>query len=78
MTTLIRVMDASGKETRRCDGRCDKAKLGNPSRCVCSGHLRGIGLTAGYPDSIDPDYLNWVRAQIRLNPGESIQMTMTA
>lgn len=79
MTTLIRVFDATGKEARRCDGRCHFAnpKPRRPSRCVCGGLLRGIELTVDIR-RLDPDYLNWVRAQVRLKPGESVQMEFVA
>lgn len=79
MTTLIRVMDASGKEARRCDARCHRAnpKSPHPSRCICGGLLRGIE-TPGDMRRVDSDYLNWVRGQVSLKPGESVQLEIVA
>lgn len=77
---LIEVRDASGKVTRRCDGRCHRAKplpRGKRSGCVCGGIFRGVELR-GDPLNISPGFLNHIRANVELRPGETIQLRIAA
>lgn len=82
MATLIRVLDESGKETRRCDARCHRAdpssKAANKSRCCCGGILRGIERKGIDPLSLNSEYLNWVRLTVKLREGEHVQLRFGA
>ena len=78
MTTLIRVFDESGHETRRCDARCHRANPTGVGVCVCGGALRGIERRGIDPLSLDDDYLNWVRTTLVLRPGEHVELRIGA
>jgi hypothetical protein len=80
MTTLIRVLDESGRETRRCDAKCHRASFYRieSSRCICGGRFRGIERMGIDPLSIPAEELNLARTQIELKPGEHVQLRIGA
>lgn len=79
MTTLIRIFDENGRETRRCDARCHRADPFNgESRCCCGGRLRGLERLGFDPLEIDPDYLQLIRETVTLRRGESVQLRIGA
>lgn len=73
MTVLIRILDESGHEVRRCDGRCHRAKPGGKSQCCCGGALRGVEREEMV---IDPRFVDYVRRTVTLNPGEHVQLAI--
>ena len=78
MTTLIRVFNESGRETRRCDARCHRGDPDKPSHCICEGWLKGCELGGRSALDVKPEFLNLVRERAKLKPGESIQMRIGA
>jgi hypothetical protein len=78
VTVLIRVCDESGRETRRCDGRCHRADPLKPSRCICGGLLRGCERDGETALDVAPEFLAVVRESIKLKPGESVQLRIGA
>lgn len=80
MTTLIRVFDESGRETRRCDARCHRADPSRAyeSRCLCEGWLRGVETGGRTALDVKPEFLNLVRERIKLKPGEHVHMRIGA
>jgi hypothetical protein len=74
---LIEIM-RGGRSVRRCDARCHRARPGGKSRCCCKGLLRGIERRGIDPESLDPGFLNWVRAQVELRADEYVQLRIGA
>jgi hypothetical protein len=78
---LIEVRNASGKVTRRCDGRCHGAKplpRGKRSHCVCGGIFRGLTYNGGSALNVPTALLAAARENVELRPGESIQLRIGA
>jgi hypothetical protein len=77
MMVLIEVM-RDGKCIRRCDARCHRAAVGGKSRCCCGGVLRGIEREGINPAGISSEFLNALRENVRLEPGEYVQLRIGA
>jgi hypothetical protein len=77
LATLITVLTPQGT-VRRCDARChaaDKAKA-HKSECVCGGRFRGIGADKALEIPLEEVYA--ARQEIKLRPGETVQLRVGA
>lgn len=78
MTTLIRILDERGRETRRCDARCHRSDPDKPSHCCCGGMLKGCELGGRSSLEVKPEFLAFVRETVTLYPGEHVQLRIGA
>lgn len=77
MTVLIEVY-RDGRRVRYCGARCHRADPNKRGRCCCGGVFRGIEREGIDPAGIPTEFLVTVRENVRLNPGEYIQLRVGA